>query len=121
MLRIQITFQQQDRRQFVNGGLALFYRRIGFAKDALGRNAREALVPVDNRDAGRRVQPLGKFGGVGALQAIFSTHVQGLPHEKYRYVAFLSDGCQFPNVLADPGAMQGWKPLSGDSEPVADR
>jgi hypothetical protein len=82
VLRIQIALQQQDRCQFVYSGLPLFYRRVRFPKDTFGCNARQALVPVDNRDTSGSIQTLGKFGSVRALAAIFSTHVQRLSHEE---------------------------------------
>src|SRR5260370_3755227 len=120
MERVQVAFEQNDRRQPVHRGGAFLNTDATFLKDALGRDGGEALVPKLDGNAARRAQPLRKIAAVFRLAAFGAAHVQWFAHQ-YEGDVFPGDELhQMSKILAYVGTLERFESLGRDTQLIAD-
>ena len=116
---VEVAFEQDHRRQLVDGAGAFLNADATITQDAVGLNRGPAFIPEIRGQASASLQSLSELVSVDGLAAYVAAHVQWFAEEEFAHPPFLDKVRQSIQVVAHARPMEGVNALRGDAHRVA--
>src|SRR5688572_14982427 len=117
---VKPAFQNQHRRQLVDGFAALFDADPGLPEYTLSLNGGKAFIPIFDRQIRFRFDAISEFPRVAGLAALRSAEMQGETDHDPCYVQFVSQLREPRKILADSRSLECRQALRRPPELIAD-